>query len=104
MNIRYLRYNKPAKEKGLFDRGDRKSQSLRYRQKYSYKISAHNAVYRALKRGLLIKKTICQICGNSTLTLAHHNNYSKWLDILWVCQICHNDIHKILKERSVISG
>jgi uncharacterized protein (DUF983 family) len=99
MNNKYLKYNKPAKEAGLFDRGDRGAQSARYRRKYGYKNKAHQATYRALKMGLLKVSPFCQVCGAETKTMAHHSDYEKQLSVLWVCQFCHNDIHKILKDR-----
>ena len=56
------------------------------------KHAAHSAVYRALKRGELIKKT-CRQCG-SVFVESHHEDYSKPLEVIWLCSKHHKMIHK----------
>lgn len=53
--------------------------------------AAHNAVSRALKTGKLIPKP-CEKC-NSEKTVAHHEDYDKPLDVVWLCQPCHKQRH-----------
>lgn len=67
-----------------------------YKKKYPEKISAKQAVQRALKSGKLVKSSKCEICGGEAAIQAHHHSYEKqyWLDVKWVCQQCHNNIHK----------
>jgi len=52
----------------------------------------HNAVSRAIKSGLLVKIP-CIRCGNEK-SLAHHEDYDKPLDVMWLCQPCHKKRHK----------
>jgi hypothetical protein len=52
---------------------------------------AHWAVRSSLIRGL-IRKEPCKYCGDLG-TEAHHSDYSKPLDILWVCKKHHRRIH-----------
>jgi hypothetical protein len=47
-------------------------------------------VYYAIKTGVLTP-AVCK-CG-STKTEAHHEDYSKPLDVDWVCRKCHQKIH-----------
>jgi hypothetical protein len=54
--------------------------------------AAHNAVSRAIKKGDLIRLP-CQRC-NSPKSLAHHEDYGKKLDVVWLCQPCHKHRHK----------
>lgn len=56
---------------------------------------AHNAVYSAVKSGKLIRQLCCR-CGNEK-TLAHHEDYDKPLDVMWLCQPCHKQRHKEIK-------
>lgn len=49
----------------------------------------------AVKRGM-IKKKMCYFCGAGE-TLAHHHNYYKPLDPLWLCPRCHNKLHAIIE-------
>lgn len=58
----------------------------------------HNKVARAVRRGLLTRAP-CSVCGNKN-SLAHHESYSKPLDVVWLCQVHHKARHKEM----VISG
>lgn len=51
------------------------------------------AVRKALIRGVLKKPDSCQSCGSTRKLYAHHNDYSKPLDVMWLCMICHGDRH-----------
>lgn len=44
------------------------------------------------KRAGRIKNEPCIICGNGN-TQAHHENYSKPLEIVWLCKRCHTQRH-----------
>lgn len=63
------------------------------KQKYNpEKSPARIAVYRAVKSGKLSKPSKCSSCGIKCDPQAHHKNgYSKehYLDIDWLCRICH---------------
>jgi ribosomal protein S27AE len=48
---------------------------------------AHAAVARALKDGRLKRKP-CEVCGAETVE-AHHADYSKPLDVRWLCKPHH---------------
>ena len=53
---------------------------------------AHRAVAYAIKCGRL-EKAPCVRCG-SIKSLAHHEDYDKPLDVVWLCQPCHKARHK----------
>lgn len=61
------------------------------------RMAAHNAVARAIKSGQLKKKS-CERC-NSEKSVAHHEDYNKKLDVIWLCQICHTQRHKELNHK-----
>ena len=44
------------------------------------------------KRGLLDPKP-CHNCGSTTTIHKHHEDYSKPLDVEWLCKSCHEDHH-----------
>lgn len=46
-------------------------------------------VYRALNRGVLVKPVACEQCGRTGRIEAAHHDYSKPLDVLWLCRFCH---------------
>jgi len=72
--------------------------SAEWRQADKRRMKCHNAVTRARKKGLLIQQP-CIRCGDHQ-SLAHHEDYSKPLDVMWLCQPCHKVRHKeLLLER-----
>lgn len=60
-------------------------------------IKAVNTVNNDLKspNGILIKSS-CEICGAKAQ--AHHEDYSKPLEVIWLCPIHHKQRHKEIKE------
>ena len=44
---------------------------------------------RAIARGEIIKKDSCEWCGSNQEIQCHHSDYSKPLEVLWVCKNCH---------------
>lgn len=52
----------------------------------------HRAVSFAIKSGKLIRKN-CVRCGDAK-SVAHHEDYDKPLDVIWLCQPCHKQRHK----------
>jgi ribosomal protein S27AE len=63
-----------------------------WRQEDKRRVKCHNIVSRAIKSGKLVRKN-CKRCGNEN-SLAHHEDYDKPLDVIWLCQPCHKQRHK----------
>lgn len=64
-----------------------------------HKRNAHCKVQRAIEKGLLIKPNSCQICGKTNCEIqGHHHDYSKPLDVIWVCTECHGKLHRKYKD------
>lgn len=57
---------------------------------------AHNMVARSIRSGSLLRHSCCR-CGEAK-TVAHHEDYDKPLEVMWLCQPCHKQRHKELKE------
>lgn len=62
---------------------------------------AQNMVEYAIRKGIIERKTHCEQCGNTgkfkdgrTKIQAHHSDYNKPLEIIWLCQKCHYEWHK----------
>lgn len=61
---------------------------------YYLQIHAHRMVIQALRHGDLIKPCTCGQCGCITEFLdAHHLDYSKPLEVIWLCRSCHLKTH-----------
>lgn len=55
------------------------------------KCSAHSKVQRALIKGELYRKP-CEVCGAIKVD-AHHDDYSKPLEVRWLCKSHHMKLH-----------
>jgi hypothetical protein len=54
--------------------------------------SARNMIYKTIKRGKVVRG-ICVVCGSVENIQAHHEDYSKPLDVIWLCRFHHQEIH-----------
>lgn len=72
--------------------GYRKKHNSKYWKKWPEKNKARCKVKVAIRNGSL-KKQECCICGNLN-TQAHHDDYSKPLDVKWVCTQHHQVFHR----------
>lgn len=66
---------------------------LLFQARYPEKAKAHSAVTYAIGAGLLIKKP-CEICDSLFDIHAHHEDYSKPLEVRWLCRMCHRKEHE----------
>lgn len=64
------------------------------------KYAAHKKIRDLVKRGKIEKPTHCSMCGKQEIARnihGHHADYSKPLEVIWVCCNCHRKIH--IKDR-----
>lgn len=58
-------------------------------------------VAEAVKSGTLTRPEACEKCGEIGRPLeAHHHDYTKPLEVLWLCRPCHRDTHRGLETLS----
>lgn len=65
---------------------------------------ASMAVYNAIRRGKLIRPEACSECGAACRPDAHHDDYAKPLEVVWLCRPCHMARHKKPEEDFVGLG
>jgi 5-formyltetrahydrofolate cyclo-ligase len=65
-----------------------------YYFRFKEKAVARNWVNNALRDGKIEKPESCSRCGKSGILEAHHPDYSKPTEVLWVHDRCHKIIHK----------
>lgn len=66
----------------------------KWRNKNPEKWLAHYLLNMAVKKGDVDKSASCEDCGVFTDTLhAHHEDYEKPLDVIWLCPSCHGKAH-----------
>lgn len=60
--------------------------------------AAHNAVSRAIRAGKIIRPEKCDRCDTTYNIQAHHDDHSRYFDIMWLCQSCHSKRHVELRR------
>jgi hypothetical protein len=65
---------------------------------------AQNKIEKAICRGEVIRPSECELCGAAPRfrdgrsgIQAHHTDYNKPLEVMWLCQPCHHIWHKTNK-------
>ena len=68
------------------------------KKKAPEKIKARQLLNKALEKGLIKKASFCSGCEFNRLGLfAHHYDYTKPLDVIWLCIACHAGLHRRLR-------
>ena len=69
-----------------------------YRAKQKLRYKAHNLLSYAVLSGNILRPETCSCCGVGCIPHGHHNDYSKPLEVVWVCVTCHTKFHNHVKE------
>lgn len=64
-----------------------------YRAQFPNRAKANAMVNAATRKGLL-KKQPCLVCGGKAV--AHHPDYDRPLDVVWLCQPHHKAAHALI--------
>jgi ribosomal protein S27AE len=62
------------------------------------RVLARRQVHNALRSGRIVRPTACSRCGLETRITAHHPDYTRPLDVVWLCYQCHADEHRAQPE------
>lgn len=91
-----------ARDRERWHRDKEKRRKLieKYVKRYPEKTKARAAVARAVRAGVLVKQP-CAVCGFGGRVHAHHNDYSKPLEVRWLCQAHHTEVHVLTLPRKV---
>lgn len=65
------------------------------------KIHAMQMAKMALRYGFIKKPDVCSDCGMPKRILAHHPDYSKPIDVVWLCHLCHCKAHREINKNSI---
>jgi len=86
-------YQKTEKGKEVKKRATQK-----YR-KDKLKYTAKNILNAAVRDLKIVKPCNCENCGIDCNPHGHHDDYSKALDVRWLCAKCHTDFHNHVREK-----
>jgi hypothetical protein len=77
----------PVKRKIRFDR------IAKAHAKYPERMKARQLLNTAVDSGKLYRPDICSSCGNTCVPHGHHSDYTKPLEVTWLCYHCHRQLH-----------
>lgn len=66
-----------------------------YRKSNPLKAAAQTASANAIRDGKLIRQP-CEVCGTTSKVQGHHDDYSKPLEVRWLCPKHHSAHHRAL--------
>jgi hypothetical protein len=72
-----------------------------HRVKHPDRNTARRTTEKAVRRGRLNRQP-CEVCGDSAQ--AHHDDYSKPLEVRWLCRKHHNEFHLNNKQKESIQS
>jgi ribosome-binding protein aMBF1 (putative translation factor) len=84
-------YDKRRYRENLERRAKSAARTKEHRLKFPEKYKARTAVGNAIRDKRLTKKP-CMVCGSIKST-AHHEDYSKPLEVKWLCHLHHIRLH-----------
>ena len=66
----------------------------KYQKKYPERHNAHGKFTYALKTNRIKRPIHCELCGKKCVPEGHHSDYSKPLEVQWLCHLCHTKLYR----------
>lgn len=63
-----------------------------WNKKNPEKYRAHYFLSNAIRDKRIIKPDYCEVCGKKCKPHGHHSDYSRPLEVVWMCAQCHGQI------------
>lgn len=70
-----------------------KESAIRYMDANPEKIKAHYMLNNAIKAGAIVPWSVCAIWDCAVKPEAHHPDYDRPLDVVWLCRLHHKQAH-----------
>lgn len=68
--------------------------NARRAERYALQMRARSAVWYAMSTGRLARPSECECCLEARSVEAHHEDYTKPLEVVWLCRQCHGKKHR----------
>lgn len=68
-----------------------------WKKRNPQKAAAHTLILWAVRTGVIVKSEFCQECKKIGKVEGHHIDYSRPLDVIWLCKNCHSKKHAIYR-------
>lgn len=72
----------------------RKRAMAAYHKRYPMTYAAHVITGNAIRDGKLFPATSCSVCNSNEKIEGHHDDYTKPMEVRWLCEKCHREWHK----------
>jgi hypothetical protein len=72
----------------------RKKATKTYHKRYPMKYAAHVIFRNYVRDGKIIAETFCSCCKSTEKIEGHHDDYTKPLEVRWLCEKCHKEWHR----------
>lgn len=72
----------------------KKKAQEKYDKTYPLRYAARFIVRKGLRNGTISRPATCSECGSDQKIEGHHDDYTKPLDIRWLCEKCHKKWHR----------
>ncbi len=69
-----------------------------WKMNYPDRRKAQNKVHYAIEKGILIPWPVCAVPECNCVPEAHHPDYSRPLDVVWLCSAHHKQTHALIKD------
>jgi transposase-like protein len=68
-----------------------------YNHNYPLKYAAHIITRNYIRDKKLKQEYVCSVCNSDKKIEAHHDDYTKPLEVRWLCECCHKEWHRTNK-------
>lgn len=65
-----------------------------YRKRHPMIYASHIISQKAVTNGLLVKASNCSACDSPEKIEGHHDDYTKPMEVRWLCEGCHKEWHR----------
>ena len=86
MRMYNRQYNKKWREENGYHN------EYKWKSNHKTEHNVHQRLKIAVKKKKIIK-TECINCGSNENIVGHHEDYNKPFDVLWLCKVCHYQLH-----------
>lgn len=65
-----------------------------YKKRSPMVYASHVIVGNAIRNGTLTPWQVCSVCNSTEKIEGHHDDYTKPLEVRWLCEKCHKEWHR----------
>lgn len=72
----------------------RKKAAVAYKKRHPMAYASHVITRNAIRDGRLTQASKCSVCNSTEKIEGHHDDYTKPLEVRWLCEKCHKEWHR----------